>query len=531
MINYEINKIKKKKMKKIKYLSILLTLLLISCYEDKGNYDYKYSDDIIIELEDKDVRPVVNSLDTIKINPKLNISNYDNYSYMWTIYNIKDELFDEDKGEEVGDHMDTISIKRNLNYKLYYKPGDYILHYHVADKITKYQKSIKINLTISTEFSLGWYFLKTENGMSELDYNLGDKKEENILKKLSGKSLMGEATNLTYLINKAYEGPDGVLLKNKDVLIPTSVDDAYMIQIDNLSIAKEYKDMFYGEIADGEKPIEYIYNNNCRVLLTTKGVYNEVSTGAGPGTSEFGERLVMLGGYPKLSKVFLSVPYTGVLYYDEDNFRFLMQGYNGGVLAFPDRDKDDKPTVVNSNNMNSAPIYIAKSLAIMDDFDNDNIYVYKLDQSAFRTASHNPIMQGDEINILDSSTYPFIHKAKIFSHSDTDASIYYADSDALHMYDILGNSEIPNIATFPGEEITFIKHIYMNDLNETDEDVNFDYIVVATYKDGKYKIYMYEIYLGRPDLTKEVKMFYGSGKIAGIHYVSPRHAHYSKYPY
>ena len=170
---------------------------------------------------------------------------------------------------------------------------------------------------------------------------------------------------------------------------------------------------------------------------------------------------------------------------------------------------------------------------LMKDFDNDNIYVYSLDLDALSNAAYNPIIQKEEgdVKTLDASKYPFIHKAEIFSHNDDDAIIYYANSDALHMYDIAGNQEIPNIATFPGEEITFVKHIYMQDKNETDEDANFDYIVIATHKDGKYKVYMYEIYLGKPDLTKEVKMFSGSGKIADMHYVSTRHGDYSDYPY
>ena len=51
-------------------------------------------------------------------------------------------------------------------------------------------------------------------------------------------------------------------------------------------------------------------------------------------------------------------------------------------------------------------------------------------------------------------------------------------------------------------------------------DKNFDYLVFATRKDGKYKVYLYEILGGKP-YGKPVRVLEGEGKVVKMHYVDP----------
>lgn len=65
------------------------------------------------------------------------------------------------------------------------------------------------------------------------------------------------------------------------------------------------------------------------------------------------------------------------------------------------------------------------------------------------------------------------------------------------------------------EEITLLEHIYWNDTDP------WEYFVVATYANGRYKLYLYPIHGGRPDVTGNVVMYEWEGKVAAIHYVMP----------
>ena len=50
----------------------------------------------------------------------------------------------------------------------------------------------------------------------------------------------------------------------------------------------------------------------------------------------------------------------------------------------------------------------------------------------------------------------------------------------------------------------------------------WDYLVIATHANGHYKVYMYPMRGGRPDLTQEVRCLEGEGKVCAIHYVCPQ---------
>ena len=53
----------------IKLLSFLIILNFISCYDDKGNYDYEKINDITIEFPDFSWQQIIG--ETLKVYPKL----------------------------------------------------------------------------------------------------------------------------------------------------------------------------------------------------------------------------------------------------------------------------------------------------------------------------------------------------------------------------------------------------------------------------------------------------------------------------
>ena len=88
------------------------------------------------------------------------------------------------------------------------------------------------------------------------------------------------------------------------------------------------------------------------------------------------------------------------------------------------------------------------------------------------------------------------------------------------MYDLEQNTEEPLSLTdmVSEEEITYISNRYWT--GDAVEDNNFDYLAIATHKDGKYKVYLYEILGGKP-YGKPVRILEGEGKVVKMHYVHP----------
>ena len=81
---------------KLVKLSILCfcLLLMIGCYKDKGNYDYKEINKI--SLVDFDTYYELTILDTLKVKPTVEFAlNNDNISYCWL--HGKDEVICEEK--------------------------------------------------------------------------------------------------------------------------------------------------------------------------------------------------------------------------------------------------------------------------------------------------------------------------------------------------------------------------------------------------------------------------------------------------
>ena len=86
------------------------------------------------------------------------------------------------------------------------------------------------------------------------------------------------------------------------------------------------------------------------------------------------------------------------------------------------------------------------------------------------------------------------------------------------MYDLEQNTEELIVPTgmATGEEITYIKNYYWTE--DTDEKDNFNYLVFATYQNGKYKIYMYDILGGKPN-GSPVRILEGEGKVVSMRFI------------
>ncbi|GAB3662428.1 hypothetical protein GCM10028791_37490 [Echinicola sediminis] len=151
-------------MKNIKQLLYIpLLLLLGSCYEDLGNYDYQEINEVSIEGIEDHYSVLVG--DELKIVPDLSFTldkdaNLENYSFEWYVIN---------KGVLPSESYTAIASTKDLDFIMKLKPGNYDGYYKVTDKESGVHFTSRFELIVNTLVTEGWMVLGDVNGQARLD--------------------------------------------------------------------------------------------------------------------------------------------------------------------------------------------------------------------------------------------------------------------------------------------------------------------------------------------------------------------------
>lgn len=145
-------------MKEIIYVSLVL-LLLGSCAEDKGNYDYKKVN--VISIEGIEPSYTVDSYDTLTIEPSLTFALLEerDVSYEWMINN------------------KVVATSLNLHVPVEEKLGTYQGQLCVTDNQTNLKYYSSFGVQVKTSFTQAFFVLsEKENGEATISYQRQDKK-------------------------------------------------------------------------------------------------------------------------------------------------------------------------------------------------------------------------------------------------------------------------------------------------------------------------------------------------------------------
>lgn len=139
-------------MKRIGLFSCCVLLLSGGCYGDKGNYDYRDINEVVIGaqgFEGTDYR-LRSGIDVLKITPELHATLdpdfTGDYSYEWVVVGQVNN-----PGERT-----TIARTRNLDYAVDLPSDEYQLLLRVTDPTTGLMFSRRTTLSVSTAYTRGW---------------------------------------------------------------------------------------------------------------------------------------------------------------------------------------------------------------------------------------------------------------------------------------------------------------------------------------------------------------------------------------
>ena len=137
-------------------LIFCISLLMVSCLEDEGNYAYTEVDEITFEGVEEYYS--IARYDDFKVTPGLkHTKDSNNYTYKWFI-------------NDGGYDSEVIAETKDLDIeKLDWAPGKHDIYYVVTDEDTEIEYEYRFKVEVLNPFYEGWLVLSEENGGSRLD--------------------------------------------------------------------------------------------------------------------------------------------------------------------------------------------------------------------------------------------------------------------------------------------------------------------------------------------------------------------------
>lgn len=501
-------------MKKEIYNGLCLIFVLVvftSCYDDKGNYDYQaISKANVTDLEENYVR--IAYQDTLHIEPRVtSTASNEKFAFLWTL----NPKYNNSASGKI--ETDTIGRERILDFPVDLKKGNYDIILKITDTGTGLEQYFTTSLEVTSAYSTGYYVLKDMGGYTELDGHLPDGSVgENLLEKSLGRRISEKPTSLGVNSIYYYFDNNTGTYASATTLNICAGKEIEILNLADLTEIYSHSSMFMGDVPD-EIPLYMsrgLYSAN---YLSSKGCYFTYQSG-GEANGLFAFPAESCGEvHPNINVIFQYQYYL----FDEKEGRFLgWDYYNGDVYEF-DESPDDK---FSSCNIKHKLIHFGRNniescgYALFEDEQNPGKhYLYTLLLELLQIDSGNPVQ-----NVITIDPASGLNAATLFATNELTAEvIYFVNNNKLYMYDVNGNTETElRPEGLPGdEEITYVSNRYWT--SSLDPENNFDYLVIGTYKEGQYKIYMYNMLGGEP-MGAPQKILKGKGKVVKLQYTSSK---------
>jgi hypothetical protein len=350
------------------FFFLSLILLLASCYDDKGNYDYHDLDEVRIDTAEAGLQGeyAIMRFDTLTLQPKVffngaQVTNEGDapLDYLWTIYSAV-------SGTGSNAAIDTIGTHNRLQAVVSRTGGNYYVQLTVTNRRDGIQQYYRVPVAVSEVFDGGWmvfYERADQPGFSDLAlvYNRWTKLNANynrfytnLYETTNGEPLRGRPVRCLDIAVSLASGNNYVGLCTDETLVGVSEN--------SIERALQFEQFFHEPPAT-ERPVWYgqhgsgvMSGQSSEVLINDNHVYtNTYSFSATEGrTTRFGIPKFDQG-IGQLAPWNAEVPNTlnyGVVVYDQTYQRFRYAGYNEAQLQeFGEQDLSEAAFDVNNTGM------------------------------------------------------------------------------------------------------------------------------------------------------------------------------------
>jgi len=448
----------------------------------------------------KDTFNVFTHKDFLKINPV--VQNETGFDYYWTFFSA-----DFTPGQGLV-KADTLSRTKDLNYEVLQDPGPYILVFNIKDKRSGVTDQFNMTVNITTLTMNGWYLLKDNGGKTDMDFIHSTGRIDNWIANFNnGKSLDGNAVKAVF-VPGFKTSPTSPTLFN--TLMVLSADDAAIYRIDNGAMVMNFDNMFFTKPATRKPQSVFQPMSNSNLGFVNDGkAYNLVK-----GT--------LFSNFP--------LNYNNTVYNNLSPMTAvtaLVFGFNlntNSIFCIDGSNFVELKATNGGNKLQNMQAhlqwmtgYAGNRSAAMMLFRNpqDTGYLFKLD------AHYGPLVgSGPLIMNLDTlkPEHSLMSASVIGGNYDIDL-IYYAAGDKIYMTDVASLQENLQFTLPPGETVTCIQHIKYPQPVSATAPTTVNYIAIATYNGGHYKVYLHTI-SGTGTLSAMPQAnFEGDGRVSSIIYM------------
>ncbi len=127
-------------------LFFITAIILASCYKDKGNYDYRDINQVVLKTDRDTMNVLLPDSLKVKLTIEQTMPDPAGFSFEWVLYTTS--------GTPLARR--TLDTTQNLNARITELPGSYYLMLYAKDRKTgvEYQKRLYVN--VLTIYSEGW---------------------------------------------------------------------------------------------------------------------------------------------------------------------------------------------------------------------------------------------------------------------------------------------------------------------------------------------------------------------------------------
>lgn len=233
------------------FASLFIVTFLFSCYDDKGNYDYREIDEIKVSFPgntgtDDNIKFVQKLGEQLSIHPEVTCENKENLVYKWERYTYQTDTEILKNANDLD-----LTLEYGEEAALAWKVGSYSLRYTVQDTITGQTTQKLVHLTVRSITPVGLYVLhgdanETDMGTIE-DDNFVDGLTDAIVtpdyysSQNEGEKLSGEGRGCNWFYGNG----------NPGMMVFTNHDGKY-ITTTTFKNEMSFAELFQGDVPTGD---------------------------------------------------------------------------------------------------------------------------------------------------------------------------------------------------------------------------------------------------------------------------------------
>lgn len=480
-------------MKKVTYSMLALSLfLLTSCFSDDSNYNY--ADPLDIQVEGIQNQYTVSAGDVIQLRPTITPADRD-YECFWTIAPTTAQTVAA---------VDTISKERNWDYTVDRGIGAYKLRFCAKDKQTGIFAYKEYNLNVTTDMATGWWILKGDAEGTDIDFFSDSKTKRDIIYTVNGRKMQGDPLNLHFTLYYWVFNESTLADVQTNAVFAASSGDIVALDYFTGKIVAGYEDLFVDQPAN--RNVQSLFSGPSDVHVC---VDNTVYTMYNSRYNIYKQFIIKSLGDYRLSPYRHCSHATLPILFDEKTSSFCSVSRNSPNLDFF---ADGTPS---SKNLNMDMIYMGgKSTSATSQGDVAFAVMKEKNANAYRlltlngftsSVSSNPVQQSSALN----NNLQML-QADFLALNQNNNIIYFVKDQKLYACNLDNQTESEqDIQLSNGEEVTYMEFLKYSPYRLN--DYWFDYLAIATVKDGNYKLYLHPVSAAK--VLPAEKTFEGKGRV------------------